>query len=128
LSAIPPRTGVLIIGDRALTFLWKHQRQAGFTDLGELWKERTNLPFTFAMWIAKDGDTGASLAPLMREARDWSLLHLNEMLDPLAARYGFEASHIDQYFRRNVTYLFGPREQEGLKRFFEMVEGLKLER
>ncbi len=41
--------GVLVIGDRAMDLEEKYQYKY---DLGEAWKQHTNLPFVFAAWVS----------------------------------------------------------------------------
>jgi chorismate dehydratase len=119
ISNLPPKIGRLVIGDNAL-LLGSQTSPTNFTDLGALWKELTNHPFTFARWIALSGDIAAELTGVLREARDWSVLHLHEMVDTLAERHGFESSLVDRYLRINVTYMFGPREEAGMHEFFRL--------
>lgn len=121
---LPARTGRLVIGDQALALGRRIPPPAPCTDLGELWREKTNHPFTFARWIATDGDTAAELKDMTREARDWSLLHLHELIGPLAGKYGFPPELVDRYLRTNITYMHGPREQAGEREFFLLAKKL----
>ena len=124
---LPANTGRLIIGDPALSYASEFSVNTGITDLGKRWKDETNLPFTFARWIARDGLIAGRLTPLMKEARDWSLLNLHKLIDPLAERYDFRPSLVDRYLRQNITYMFGPRERAGEKRYFELAKNLKID-
>lgn len=117
-------TGRLIIGDRALRYSSDSEKKADFIDLGELWREKTNHPFTFARWIARNGDIAGELRDLVREARDWSMLHLHELVEPLAMEYDFDGGIVDRYLRFNITYMHGPREQAGEREF--LTEAKKL--
>ena len=64
------------------------------------------------------------MSNLAKEARDWSLLHLNEIIDPLAERYDFRQDLVDRYLRVNITYMSGPREQAGEREFFKRAKML----
>jgi predicted solute-binding protein len=121
---LPARTGRLLIGDEALRLGSESSGSPGFTDLGALWKQKTNHPFTFARWLARTGDIGAQLAGMVREARDWSMLHLHEIIDPLAELHHFEPTIVDRYLRQNITYMFGPREEAGMREFFRLADEL----
>jgi chorismate dehydratase len=123
-DALPKNQGRLIIGDSALAHSSERDSNVGTTDLGALWKEKTNHPFVFARWFARNGDIAGDLAPLMREARDWSLLHLHEMVAPLAKKYNFPVSLVDRYLRLNITYMYGPREEAGEREFFRLAKEL----
>lgn len=118
LPELPRRAGRLVIGDTALRHSANPPPDLKMTDLGQLWKEQTNHPFTFARWIARDGEIGRAVAPLARQARDWSLRHLHELIDPLAEKYDFSQGLVDRYLRQNITYMFGPREEAGEREFF----------
>lgn len=72
LAALPARSGedaFLLIGDEALRYSAENRRRGGGPggllqyDLGEIWYERTGLPFVFALWIVRrqvrgEGDAG----------------------------------------------------------------------
>jgi len=115
---LPPNTGRLIIGDEALRQSRLRTGKARFSDLGELWRDRTGHPFTFARWIARSGEIAGELRSLFVQARDWSLLHLHELIEPLAEKYSFDPETVDRYLRVNITYMHGPREQAGEREFF----------
>jgi len=123
---LPSNTGRLVIGDPALSYAFESSKNYGLSDLGELWKELTNHPFTFAKWIARNGDIAAEMMPLVKEARDWSLTHLHEIIDPLAERYDFRSSLVDRYLRTNITYMSGPREEAGEREFFRLAKELSI--
>jgi chorismate dehydratase len=122
---LPERTGRLVIGDPALSYASESSPASGATDLGQLWKEQTNHPFTFARWIARNGDIGRTISPLVRQARDWSLRHLHELIEPLARKYDFRSSLVDRYLRQNITYMFGPREEAGEREFFVLAREIR---
>lgn len=117
---LPKKHGRLIIGDSALAYGSEKDIPVDFSDLGALWRESTGHPFTYARWIARTGDIAAELTPLVREARDWSLIHLHELIDPLAEQHNFPAELVDRYLRQNITYMYGPREQAGGREFFSL--------
>jgi chorismate dehydratase len=123
---LPQDVGRLVIGDPALSYASESSDRSGFSDLGALWKEMTNLPATFAQWIARDGDIARNMTGLVREARDWSMLHLHEIVEPLAERYDFKVSLVDRYLRQNITYMFGLREEAGLREYFRLARELGL--
>jgi chorismate dehydratase len=124
---LPEYTGRMVIGDQALLLGSQNSITEYITDLGALWKELTNHPFTFARWIARTGDIAAQLTGLLRDTRDWSVLNLHSVIDVIAEKHGFEPSLVDRYLRLNVTYMFGPREEAGMHEFFrlaKMIDGV----
>lgn len=121
---LPVNTGRLIIGDDALRLSARISGNIEITDLGELWREKTNHPFTFARWIARDGDIAAQVKDSLKSARDWSMLHMHEIIGPLAEQYRFSGDVVDRYLRTNITYMHGPREQAGEREFFNLAAKL----
>ncbi|HDS30388.1 MAG TPA: hypothetical protein ENN67_05020 [Firmicutes bacterium] len=125
INDLPSGHGRLIIGDAALAYSVDSEIKVQFTDLGLLWKEKTNHPFVYARWIAQNGDIAAELAGTVRESRDWSVLNLHKLIEPLAEKYNFPVSLVDRYLRTNITYMFGPREQSGENEFFRLAKKLE---
>jgi chorismate dehydratase len=111
----------LTIGDEALR-LGKHPRYPYRLDLGQVWRERTGLPFVFGLWIVLRGfredaaaeDPGVSL----RASRDYGRAHMEEILRAAARSHPFmtSAEHAD-YFTC-LKHSLGEREQAGLKLFW----------
>ncbi len=127
LENLPLGTGRLLIGDPALTALAPGHRimpPTVWTDLGELWRNMTGHPFTFARWITRVPEVAAELKDLLREARDWSVLHLHEIVGPLAEKYHYPVDLVDRYLRTNIVYMHGPRELAGEREFFIQVNKL----
>lgn len=124
-SNLPEYTGRLIIGDAALAYGLKNGFETA-TDLGALWKKETNLAFVFAFWIARNSDIAAKLTGVLKEARDWSLKHLHEIIEPLSSKYNFPVDFVDKYLRQRITYVYGAREEAGLNAFTLEIKKLGL--
>lgn len=122
---LPENTGRLIIGDYALRLGAKGEPGFEVTDLGELWRAKTNHPFTFARWIARNGDIAGELKDVLKAARDWSMLNMHEIIGPLALKHDFSEELVDRYLRVNVVYMHGPREQAGEREFLILAGNLK---
>ena len=106
---------VLLIGDRGIlpidgsfAFVW---------DLGEEWSRWTGLPFVFAMWIARPRANLDDLERVLGGARDEGVLRLGEIARIESPRVGISESECMAYFRDNLRFYLGAREQEGLERF-----------
>jgi len=124
-AEVPAFTGRLIIGDEALRLSSAGGHGVHETDLGELWREKFTHPFTFARWIARNGDIAGELTGQLQDARDWSMLNMHEIVGPLSEKYGFPQDLVDRYLRVNITYMHGPREQTGEREFFTLAGNLK---
>jgi chorismate dehydratase len=114
-----PADARMLIGDAALRSAFEDPTP--HHDLGRLWQERTGLPMVFAVWACRDG-VGEGLAELERaHLRSLALARSEpELLARRAAeQYGWPAGFLARYFEK-LRYHFGPREQQGMMRFFEL--------
>jgi chorismate dehydratase len=109
---------ILMIGDRAM------HPPAGFVeewDLGDQWCRWAELPFVFAMWVARR----ASLPRLgevelaLCQARDQGIANLTEIVSREAAGVGLSPERCLSYLRDNLHFVLGPRERRGLELFHE---------
>jgi chorismate dehydratase len=116
---------VLMIGDRAM------HPPAGFSqqwDLGDEWCRWAELPFVFAMWVARKevlpelGDIEIALS----RARDAGVAHLKEIAHREAAGVGLTHEQCLSYLQDNLYFFLGPRERRGLELFREHSERLGL--
>jgi chorismate dehydratase len=114
-----PADARMLIGDAALRSAFEDPTP--HHDLGRLWQERTGLPMVFAVWACREG-VGEGLAELER-AHLRSLALARSEPEHLARRaseqYGWPAGFLARYFEK-LRYHFGPREQLGMLRFFEL--------
>jgi chorismate dehydratase len=114
-----PADARMLIGDAALRSAFEDPTQ--HHDLGRLWQERTGLPMVFAVWACREG-IGEGLAELERaHLRSLALARSEpELLARRAAeQYGWPPGFLARYFEK-LRYHFGPREQQGMLRFFEL--------
>ena len=114
-----PADARMLIGDAALRSAFEDPTP--HHDLGRLWQERTGLPMVYAVWACRDGITDG-LEELQR-AHLRSLAIARSEPEALARRasadYGWPAGFLARYFEK-LRYHFGPRERQGLVRFFEL--------
>ena len=120
---------VLMIGDRAI-----HPPEETFVeiwDLGDEWCRWSERPFVFAMWVARGGLELSSLKlsgveQALCEARDDGVAHLPEIAALEGAAVGLPAEQAYSYFRENLYFHLGPREQQGLELFYQHAAQLGL--
>jgi chorismate dehydratase len=115
---------VLLIGDRAM-----HSpagRFAAVWDLGDQWCRWAELPFVFAMWVARSGTDLNGLETALADARDAGLAHLDDIAEQEAAPLGLTRPQCVSYLRDNLYFYLGPREQRGLERFYKKAAELGL--
>jgi chorismate dehydratase len=114
----------LLIGDPAMVVM-----SDGFYayDLAELWREKTGLPFVFALWAVRKSALaemrpGLDLAAIFRRSRDHGLLPKN--VDSIASRWsrrmGLSPADITSYLRENIHYTLDAQCRKGLALYFQL--------
>jgi chorismate dehydratase len=107
---------VLLIGDRAI-----HSPGGNFQvvwDLGDEWCRWAELPFVFAMWVARAGADLEGLEAALALARDEGVAHLEEIAAREAAPLGLTRPQCLSYLHDNLHFYLGQREQRGLELFY----------
>lgn len=120
---------VLMIGDRAM-----HPDRGVYReiwDLGDRWCRSTELPFVFAMWVARrdvlrDGDVRDRLAAALQTARDDGAELFEHIAVDHAASQGLTNEDLHRYFAENLHFHLGPRESAGLSLFGQKAAELGL--
>ncbi len=111
------RSARLLIGDNAIRFR-REQPGARVLDLGEAWKQLTNLPFVFALWLARpELEHASTVAAELRELRDRNLNDLDALITEECPG---NMTFANFYFRECLRFHFGAREKESLRRFHSM--------
>jgi chorismate dehydratase len=113
-----PADAVLLIGDRGML-----PTGGGFAfewDLGEEWSRWTGLPFVFAMWIARAGVELSGVGAALAAARDDGVGRLEEIARQAAPAVGIPEADCLSYLRDNLTFHLGPRQRQGLERFYAL--------
>jgi chorismate dehydratase len=116
---------ILLIGDRAMHPASGVYRE--IWDLGDRWCRWTELPFVFAMWVARAG-IGAGgiraggvdmecLASMLASSRDAGLRNLEQIAGEESAAHGLTKEDLHRYFAENLHFRLGPGERLGLEAF-----------
>ncbi len=103
----------LLIGDPAFTesgapFVW---------DLGQAWKELTNLPFVYAVWAVRDGVDAERVTAWLTQAMCDGVAHLDDIARDEVGTAGQEMESIRSYLRDSLHYALGAREMRGIETF-----------
>ncbi len=118
-----PAEATMLIGDAALRSTFEDPTP--HYDLSRLWQERTGLPMVFAVWGCRAGVTEGLVE--LEQAHLRSLQIARDEPEALARRaaelYGWPAGFMARYYEK-LRYHFGPREREGLIRFFELAHAV----
>ena len=119
--------GALLIGDRALH--WIHKLKSPlFIDMGEYWYSWTRLPFVFAVWAVRRSilDEFSSNIKELLELLNLSLKVAESEIDSisrsLAYRMNLPLKLVQRYFEC-LDYRLDEKKSEGMKHFFELLEG-----
>ncbi len=115
---------VLMIGDRAM-----HPERGVYQeiwDLGDRWCRWTELPFVFAMWVARPGVDTEGLAEILEASRDEGLATREQIASAEAGRHGLTKEDVHRYFAENLHFRMGPGERRGLETFRERLQSLGL--
>lgn len=87
------------------------------TDLGEAWYDHTRLPFTFAVWAAReDRPPSAHLVAAFRAARELGLGHLADVAQREAQRLRLSPMSVQRYLS-NFRYHLERPDRDGLAAF-----------
>ena len=113
---------VMLIGDKVVHQAPTQSTHPYQVDLGEAWKQMTDLPFVFALWMARAdacdqmlGHVSRTLAAsLAANLKDLESLILEE-----AKPHGWPESLATRYLNGLIRYELGPRELEGLRTFHD---------
>ena len=106
---------ILLIGDRAM-----HPERGVYEeiwDLGDRWCRWTEMPFVFAMWVARPGVDTKGLAEILQASRDEGLESLEQIAAAEAAKHGLTKEDLHRYFAENLHFTLGAGERCGLEEF-----------
>jgi chorismate dehydratase len=115
---------VLLIGDRAICP--DSDSFVDVWDLGQEWCDWKELPFVFAMWVARQHADLDGVEAALARARDMGEANLETIAAAEAERAGLSRARCLSYLRDNLYFYFGPREQAGLREFHRLAAGLGL--
>jgi chorismate dehydratase len=115
---------VLLIGDRAMKSCLPGFRFA--YDLGQEWHDWTGLPFVYAVWAVRAGAGLAGVENALEDAKRQGLAHVGKIAAAEALKLGLDAGFCRRYLETVIRFNLGPRELEGLQRFYELASELGL--
>ena len=94
--SIENTTGGLVIGDRALA----QRNQSKYCyDLGLAWKELTELPFVFAVWVSNK-PMDKQFIEKFNMTNSYGL----DNLEGIVAKNNFSSYDLDYYFKKNIIF------------------------
>lgn len=120
--SLPPQA-CLLIGDRALKFLWTQEtlpanRRLQILDLAAAWKQLTGLPFVFAVWAFRKSLLDAQTANMLRTVKQKGLAHVEDLV---ASKPADQRAFWREYFTKNIRYDLGAREKQAIEAFRKLL-------
>ena len=114
----------LLIGDRAMAMARDLPEGINIYDLGEMWFEKTGLPFVFALWILRRDsaqEKNMAVQGVMAQLHQALQSSLGD-LQRLAIDAGFDGAQV-QYcadYWKGIDYSLSSKHQQGLSLFFDL--------
>ncbi len=115
-SCLPPNTGAVIIGNRALEYKTNYKY---CYDLAEAWKIHTGKPFVFACWVANkqiDKNIELTLNNLFKEGLSQREMIAEDLKDQ------YPQVNISDYLTKNIQYELTDECRNGLLLFMELIK------
>jgi len=119
-----PADAVLVIGDRAIHPPSDRFLPEAVWDLGYEWCCWAELPFVFAMWVARANTDLEGIDVALSTARDAGMQHLAEIAERESASVDLTVEQCLAYLRDNLYFFLGPRERSGLEKFYRHAAAL----
>lgn len=111
---ISNNTAAVIIGDRAIASLGKHQYEY---DLAEEWKQHTGLPFVFAAWVSNK-EIDQDFLDEFNAALQIGWSNRSRLLQQYAA-YDSPYFSIQEYWSVNIQYQLDKEKKQALELFLK---------
>jgi chorismate dehydratase len=109
---------VLLIGDRAMRACLPGFEYA--FDLGREWHDWTGLPFVYAFWAVRVGVDLGPVEEALHESRRRGRREVGLIAQREAPKLGLDAGFCRRYLETVISFDLGPREREGLQRYYDL--------
>jgi len=116
-EGLRPDEAALVIGDRALRLAhgWNGIKPI---DLAHRWRERTGLPFVFAVWAGTDPGCREEAAPVLAESYRYGRDRHDEIVAAFEHDLPLPRPILHDYLGRILHYELGEGEERSLDLFF----------
>ena len=121
-STREPSDGVLLVGDKALLNRNGIEGYPYITDLGEVWYDRTGLPFVYTVWMVRkslpDEQKKYLISVLDRSLTEgWK--HLHAALAEKSKKLHMSRAEVREYLD-NFSFRMSRAEHDGIAKFTEL--------
>lgn len=113
---------MLLIGDKVVTDAPPADRYPHQLDLGAAWVQHTDLPFVFALWMARpetDPDLIATAAAILDRQRRHNRERIDLIVHRKARPRGWPGDLAAAYLKDKLTFELTGTRREGLELFFD---------
>lgn len=121
----------LMIGDRALVCQPDTKKWPYRFDLGELWLEKSGLPFVFAAWITTNPDIARdeNVISGLNKAQDMGQNALETIVQEVTTKRVFRGTEFSfpisqdmllQYYRQNMVYTMTDDHRKAIELYFQL--------
>lgn len=111
----PPGAARVIIGNQAIAFREKHERDYQILDFGEEWLRRTGLPFVFAVWLIRPNvKDPEKVADAFREISRRGQAQVDEIV---ARHREHHAVFARRYLTEYIRFGLGEPQKQGIDQF-----------
>jgi chorismate dehydratase len=115
---------MLLIGDKVVS---EHPKGMEYElDLGAAWKDLTNMPFVFAVWITQANTDLRDLPDRLERARIRGLADLPNIVARHAVTRGWPSELAMQYLSKYLKYEIGPAQLDAIRLFHELAARYEL--
>jgi predicted solute-binding protein len=116
-AAIPAGCdGALLLAEAALKASWEGSRHLHLTGH---WRELTGLPFVFGIWAVRAGIDLPDLVFYFKSSLRYGLTSLETLSREAGLELGVRINRVRRYLEEQMRFVFGEREQAGLREFLE---------
>jgi chorismate dehydratase len=113
----------LLIGDRGMD----QEGEGLFVyDLGEIWNQKTGLPFVWALWTVRRGANFSELGSILNQAYERAKLEWDEMIEFSILKSGWSEAKTRRYLQNTMSYELDTEAKLGLKTYASKLAGSKL--
>jgi len=122
-AGIKPWESVLQFGDIALEM---PPTGMNVLDLGAEWALRTQKPFVYAVWMARDVQVAREIEMDLLACKNEGVKHYQEIVDGYHGIWVFHKPQAKEYLEKNIDYAYTPKEVQGQMEFQKLLkeEGL----
>ena len=114
----------MLIGNAGLHAKFYPQQGFSVYDLGQLWTEKTGLPFVYAVFAyqAENEDAIATIRDSLLQSKALGIKSIDQFIEEESAKLGLSSEICFNYLTNSIRYDLGTEEIAGMKLFGEYLQ------